>query len=124
KLLVIMDSHSKIALSRYNCLYHNQSHYNGNMLQLIGREGQTQYDWLVKLGIKLIFNVNIKALGLYEMTSNKIIKRISLTNAQRRQLCLDKEKKIYTNDWRTCVEVRNQGKNRLCSLSGVACNEF
>lgn len=27
------------------------------------------------------------------MPSNKIIKRISLTNAQRRQLCLDKEKK-------------------------------
>ena len=34
-------------------------------LQPIGREGQTQYDWLVKLGIKLIFNVNIKALGSY-----------------------------------------------------------
>ena len=33
-------------------------------LQPIGREGQTQYDWLVKLGIKLIFNVNIKAIRL------------------------------------------------------------
>ena len=33
-----------------------------------------------------------KTLGLYEMPNN-ISKRISLTNAQKRQLCLDKEKK-------------------------------
>jgi hypothetical protein len=52
-----MDSHSKVALLRYNGIL-DESLSRTIMeiwLQPIGREGQTQYNWLVKLGIKLIF---------------------------------------------------------------------
>ena len=60
------------------------------------------------------------------MPSNKIIKRISLTNAQRRQLCLDKEKKPTPTNGELASKygIKEKTVSAILMARKVACNEF